>query len=154
MFGAYLRSSNLEVNYDTTKAVSLTDPCARALARALGFRSPKELMLWNDARGRTIGEVLARLDFAIGKTAPAPADPLIGVDGYALAATELPARLEARARVWHGTIARICTGWARRLTFRSLRQRHIQPQLGAQSAVSSGELALEAVGAGAAPSEG
>ena len=113
MFGAYLSGRNLEVNYDTTRAVSLTDPCARAFARALGFRSVKKLMLWNDAQGRTMDDLLTKLDVAIKKTAPAPADPLIGVAEYALGTPEPQARRGASARAWRRTLARLRFGRGR-----------------------------------------
>jgi hypothetical protein len=114
MLGAYLSGMDLEVNYDTTKAVSLTDPGARALARALGFRTVQKLMLWNDSPGRTIGDLLTRLDAAIQKTAPAPADPLMGVAGYALGTSERHARRRAWARAWRRTLPRIRFGRRRR----------------------------------------
>jgi hypothetical protein len=130
MFGAYLCGQDLEVNYDTTKAVSLTDPGARALARALEFPSVRNVMLWNDAPGRTIGDLLARLDRAIQKTAPPPTDPLIDLPGYT---PELPVPRGAWARAWRKTLLRIGFGRARR-----------------PAPASDDERALDAVGAGAA----
>jgi hypothetical protein len=151
MYGAYLSGLSLEVNYETTRAVSLTDPCARALARAVGFRSVKQLMLWNDAQGRTMSDLLDRLDVAIQNTAPAPADPLVDVAGYALGASELPTLLGAWARARRRTVARLRLHRARRLGRKAVRsedQTLTQSQLTAQVPGRNVELVLDALGAG------
>lgn len=105
MFGAYLCAQRQEVNYETTRAVSLTDPGARDLARALGFRSVQDTMLWNDAPGRKLEHLLARLDAAIHDTAPLPVNPLIGVPGYAILGSRLRLQRGAWVRAWHTVTA-------------------------------------------------
>ena len=45
----------------------------------LGASRAEVAIAWNNAPGRTEEEVLARLDEAIARTAPAPEDPLVGV---------------------------------------------------------------------------
>ena len=72
---------------------------AEHFAAVLGFEEPEEgtftenlcigwvqvltrrdaAVAWNNALGRTKEEVLARLDEAIARTAPAPEDPMTGV---------------------------------------------------------------------------
>jgi hypothetical protein len=78
----------------------------------LGFRSVKKLMLWNDAQGRTMGDLLTKLDVAIQKSAPAPADPLVGVGEYALGMSEPRTRRGGSTRAWRRTLARIRFGRA------------------------------------------
>jgi hypothetical protein len=84
--------------------VSLTDPGARELALALGFRSVQDTMLWNDAPGRTMPDLVKRLDVAIETTAPPPIDPLVDVPGYAMARSGLRAQRGVWAHAWRTTV--------------------------------------------------
>jgi len=110
MFGAYLCGQRLDVDYATTRAVSLTDPGARELAGALGFRSVQDTMLWNDAPGRKFEDLVALLDAAIRKTAPLPADPLIGVPGYEMLGSAMAVPRGVWARAWRTAVAWIGFG--------------------------------------------
>jgi len=157
MFGAYLCGQQLDVDYATTRAVSLTDKGARELACALGFRSVQDTMLWNDAPGRKIEDLLARLDAAVRKTAPLPIDPLIGVPGYEMLGSAMVVPRGVWTRAWRTAVAWIGFGRTGRRVpllariFNRLRSRRERAALGDQllataTAEPTGELVLEGAG--------